>query len=237
MIIENINVKDSNIEEIVKTYKLDKDLLLDVQDTSEIARFLEKSNYTEVILKYPVKSEVCTLGVYITKDSMLLLHTDDFPFEIDINHKTTLLVLVDIINKITESYFKLLKNVDKKIKKIKSSSKIKIKNSSLLSLFELQNDLDDYVMGIKGNLIVIEKILQILHDNEFVNEVKIENNQALGTALSYSKTVSNLKSTLEIITNNLTNKRMESLTIVNVSALIITSISGLYGMNVRLPFA
>ena len=30
---------------------------------------------------------------------------------------------------------------------------------------------------------------------------------------------------------------MESLTIVNVSALIITSISGLYGMNVRLPFA
>ena len=74
-------------------------------------------------------------------------------------------------------------------------------------------------------------------NNEFVFDAKIENDQALETALSYSKTVSNLKTTLEIITNNLTNKRMESLTIVNVSALIITSISGLYGMNVKLPFS
>ena len=56
MIIENINVKDNNVEEIVKTYKLDQDLLLDVQDSSEIARFLEKSSYTEVILKYPLKT-------------------------------------------------------------------------------------------------------------------------------------------------------------------------------------
>ncbi|MCR5506588.1 MAG: hypothetical protein K6F04_01930, partial [bacterium] len=156
MIIENINVKDNNIEEIVETYKLDKDLLLDVQDTSEIARFLEKTNYTEVILKYPVKTEVSTLGVHITKDTMLLLHTDDFPYEIDINHKTTLLILVDIIGKITESYFKLLKNVDKKIKKIKSSSKTKVKNSSLLSLFELQNDLDDYKVSFHPHNIVIQ---------------------------------------------------------------------------------
>ncbi len=237
MIIENINVKDNNIEEITKTYKLDQDLLLDVQDSSEIARFLEKYNYTEVILKYPVKNEVATLGIHLTKDSILFLHTSDFPYEINHEYKTTLLVLVDIIYKITENYFKSLKTIDKKIKKIKSSSKTKVKNSSLLSLFEIQNDLDDYVMGMKGNLIVIEKILQILKGNEFVSDAKIENNQALETALSYSKTVSNLKSTLEIITNNLTNKRMESLTIVNVSALIITSISGLYGMNVRLPFA
>ena len=237
MFIEDINVKNNNIEEIIKTYKLDQDLLLDVQDSSEIARFLEKNNYTEVILKYPIKTEVATLGIYLTREALLFLHTDDFPYEIDTNQKTTLLILVDIIYKITESYFKLLKNIDKKIKKIKSSSKTRVKNSSLISLFEIQNDLDDYVMGMKGNLIVIEKILQILKGNEFVSDAKIENNQALETALSYSKTVSNLKSTLEIITNNLTNKRMESLTIVNVSALIITSISGLYGMNVRLPLA
>ena len=236
MIIESINIKN-NIEEIISRYNLDNDLILDTQDSSELARFLEKNNYTEVILKYPLKSEISTLGVHLTKEAMFLLHTDDFPYEINTSYKTTLLVLVDVIYKITESYFKSLKNIDKKIKKIKSSSKIRVKNSSLLSLFEIQNNLDDYVMGMKGNLLVIEKILQILPKDEFVNDAKIENNQALETALSYSKTVSNLKSTLEIITNNLTNKRMESLTIVNVSALIITSISGLYGMNVRLPFA
>ena len=107
----------------------------------------------------------------------------------------------------------------------------------MLSLFELQNDLDDCILGIKGNLSVLSKIMVFMPNNEFVFDAKIENDQALETALSYSKTVSNLKTTLEIITNNLTNKRMESLTIVNVSALIITSISGLYGMNVKLPFS
>ena len=92
-------------------------------------------------------------------------------------------------------------------------------------------------MAIKGNLQVLSKIILTDPNNEFINDAKVENDQALETAISYFKTVSNLKSTLEIITNNITNKRMESLTIVNVSALIISSISGLYGMNVRLPLS
>ena len=88
-------------------------------------------------------------------------------------------------------------------------------------------------------LIVFIIFVSLFSFTSFAEEydAKIEIEQALETAISYSKTVSNLKGTLEIITNNLTNKRMESLTIVNVSALIITSISGLYGMNVRLPFS
>lgn len=237
MIVKTINVQGKNIKDIIFKYKLDEDLLLDVQDSSEIARFLEKNKYTEVILKYPVKNDVVTLGIYLETNKILFLHNDDFTFNINENLNSTILILVDIIYQITEKYFKILKTIDKKIRHIKLSSKISVKNSDLLTLFELQNDIDDYVISIRGNLSVLNKILINNQNNEFINDARIENEQALETALSYSKTVSNLKSTLEIITNNITNKRMESLTVVNVSALIITSMSGLYGMNVRLPFA
>ncbi len=237
MFVKNINVKSDNIDEIVSEHNIDKDLLLDVQDTSEISRFLEKRNYTEIIIKYPYKKNIETLGVHLQKDGIVFLHTEEFPFEINKDLKNSTLILVDIIYKISENYFKILKNIDKKIKKIKSSSRLSVKNVDMLNLFEIQNDLDDYVISLKGNLLVLGKIVLTMPSNELVNDAKIEVEQALETAISYSKTVSNLKSTLEIITNNLTNKRMESLTIVNVSALIITSISGLYGMNVNLPFS
>ncbi|MGN0929617.1 MAG: CorA family divalent cation transporter [Alphaproteobacteria bacterium] len=237
MIVKDINVNEKNIKDIISQYALDEDLLLDVQDSSEIARFLEKNKYTEVILKYPEKNDISTLGIYLENNKILFLHTDEFPFNINNKLTTTTLILVDIINQITENYFKILKTIDKKIRKIKLASKTSVKNSDLLTLFELQNDIDDFVISIKGNLSVLNKIISTNQNNEFINDAKIENEQALETALSYSKTVSNLKSTLEIITNNITNKRMESLTVVNVSALIITSISGLYGMNVRLPLS
>lgn len=237
MIVKDIEIHEKNITDIISKYELDEDLLLDVNDSSEIARFLEKKKYTEVILKYPIKNNIETLGVYLEQNKILFLHTEDFPFTIDKNLKSTTLILVDAIDKITENYFKILKNIDRKIRRIKQASKTSVKNIDLLNLFELQNDLDDYIIAIKGNLLVLGKIMLTNPNNELINDARIENEQALETAVSYSKTVSNLKSTLEIITNNITNKRMESLTVVNVSALIITSISGLYGMNVRLPLA
>ncbi len=237
MIVKDINVKENNIEEIIKKYNIDNDLLLDVQDSSEISRYLEKNGYAEIILKYPVKNEMETLGVHLAKDTIMFLHTSDLPFEINEKHKTSVFIVVDILYKISESYFKIFKNLDKKIRKIKLASKTSVRNKDLLTLFELQDLLDDYIIGLKGNLLVLGRIMLTNPKNDFINDAKIEIEQALETAISYSKTVSNLKGTLEIITNNLTNKRMESLTIVNVSALIITSISGLYGMNVRLPFS
>ena len=239
MIVTEVNLKDQTVEEIVATYAIDEDLLLDVQDPSEGARFLEKNGYTEVILKYPTKNDIDTLGAYVKKDDVIFIY-DEEPFlnlSNEYDRKDVNFILVDVIYKFSELYFKYLKTIDKKIRRIKSASKTRVRNSDLLSLFELQNSLDDYIMGLKGNISVLTKIMTLLPKNEFLNDTKIECEQALETATSYSKTVSNLKSTLEIITNNFTNKRMESLTIVNVSALIITSTSGLYGMNVELPFA
>lgn len=237
MIIKDINIKDENINDIIEKYEIDEDLILDVQDINETVRFLGKKDYTEIVLKYPIKNDMLTLGICLNKENVFFIHTGEFPYELDKKQKNTTLVLVDILYQITESYFKILKNIHKKIRKIKISAKTSVKNKDLLTLFELQNDLDDYIMAIKGNLQVLSKIILTDPNNEFINDTKIENDQALETAISYFKTVSNLKSTLEIITNNITNKRMESLTIVNVSALIISSISGLYGMNVRLPLS
>lgn len=237
MQVENVDIKNANIKEVAEKYSVDEDLLFDVQDQSESARYLEKEGYTEIILKYPAKNDISTIGVYLTKEKAIFFHTESFPFAFRPVYKNTRTAVVDVVYKISEGYFKMLKNIDKKIRKIKRDSKANVKNSDMLSLFELQNDLDDCILGIKGNLSVLSKIMVFMPNNEFVFDAKIENDQALETALSYSKTVSNLKTTLEIITNNLTNKRMESLTIVNVSALIITSISGLYGMNVKLPFS
>ena len=146
MVVTEVNLKEHTVEEIIEKYSIDEDLLADVQDQSEVARFLEKEGYTEIILKYPTKNDIDTLGAYMRKDDVIFIYDEGPSFNLnhEYKYKTTNLVIIEVIYKISEQYFKYLKNIDKKIRRIKSSSKSKVKNSDLLSLFELQNSLDDY---------------------------------------------------------------------------------------------
>lgn len=109
-------------------------------------------------------------------------------------------------------------------------------------MFNLEKSLVYYLKAISSNSKVIEKIKTnsakiglSQEDNEFVDDVVIENAQCYEEANTYLQVISNLMDAwVSMVSNNL-NFRMKTLTILSICIMMPTLIVSLFSMNVALP--
>ena len=118
------------------------------------------------------------------------------------------------------------------------------KNRELMELLELEKSLLYFSTSLRANEVVLEKLMKnekvkkYPEDEELLEDVIIENKQAIEMANIYS---GNLNVTTEavasVISNNL-NIVMKLLTTITLVMAIPTMVASFYGMNVRgIPFA
>lgn len=69
-----------------------------------------------------------------------------------------------------------------------------------------------------------------------MDDVLIENNQAMETSNIYSKVLDDMRNYFSSVISNNLNNRMKDLTIITIALMIPTLITSFFGMNVRLPF-
>ena len=74
-------------------------------------------------------------------------------------------------------------------------------------------------------------------DMDWLDDVEIDNRQALEMADTYSNTFSRMSDTFGSIISNNMNGVMKKLTVVTVAISVPTFITSFWGMNVDLPFA
>ena len=123
------------------------------------------------------------------------------------------------------------------------------KNKTLFELFELERSLVYFITALKDNAVVMEKLLRLrknpvyqpildIHEDEeeLLEDVIIENKQAIEMVEMHSNILSGMMDALlQIISNNL-NIVMKVLTSVTIMLAIPTMISSFWGMNVDVPF-
>jgi magnesium transporter len=118
-----------------------------------------------------------------------------------------------------------------------------MRNEELIQLLNLEKSLVYFSTSLKSNEVVLEKILRFKpirmfpDDEDLLEDVIIENKQAIEMANIYSNILSGMMDAFaSIISNNLTivMKFLASITIVLA---IPTMIASFFGMNVGLPFA
>ncbi len=73
-------------------------------------------------------------------------------------------------------------------------------------------------------------------DKEIMEDLAIDSNQGLNLCKSSLKTISNLRNYQTILLSNKMNKTITILMIFTMFLGISTTVSGLYGMNIPLPF-
>ena len=120
------------------------------------------------------------------------------------------------------------------------------KNRELIELLELEKSLVYFTTSLRSNEVVLEKLLKtesIKHypeDTELLEDVIIENKQAIEMANIYSGILSGtMDAFASVISNNL-NIVMKFLATVTIVMSIPTMIFSAYGMNVSsagMPFA
>ncbi|MES9740058.1 magnesium transporter CorA family protein, partial [Peribacillus frigoritolerans] len=117
-----------------------------------------------------------------------------------------------------------------------------MKNKELYTFLALEKSLVYFTTSLKSNRVVLDKILRFNYlkmyeeDKELLEDVIIENAQAIEMAEVYLSILSGMMDAFASIISNNVNNAMKFLTSVTIILTLPTMVASFYGMNVELPF-
>ena len=247
--INVVNPSSGEIEYLVKKFKLDKRNLESGMDQNELPRldFVDENIYvfTKIIPKIQTR-EVETYLIVISKSFILTLSKSEPSFiekilEERVKFITTqkLKCLIELFSLIDKNFQKVTIDVVKTVQnKRKLATGLEEKELKLLLTQEgVLNDLFSsyYHMNLLYERIV-RKIKFFEQDKEIIEDLIIEATQGLNLCKSSLKSISNIRSYYVILLSNKLNKIITILTIFTILVSLPAAISGIYGMNILLPF-
>ena len=172
------------------------------------------------------------------------------------NTKKRTRLLLQLLFKTATLYFKYLRQIDKQTDEIENQLHRSMKNQELIKLLNLEKSLVYFNTSLRSNEYVMEKLLrsrlvkvdseaiktaQVLQmypdDEELLEDVIIENKQAMEMCQIHSDIMSNMMDAFASVISNNVNIVMKFLTSVTIVLSIPTMVSSFFGMNVPLPFA
>ena len=243
-------------EEIIKISKitnLNEEVLLSVMDEEESARLDDDDDFTLIVLDIPVSADnfyetypfaiIYNNDFYVTicKKEIKLVDLMLKKFKKIEPHKHVRLTL-QIMYRIASNYIYTLKVLDSIRNKIEKKLYDSMKNNELLDLMTLNKSLVYFSTSLNANKIVLSKVKKLPEykkyedDFELMEDVEVENNQAIEMCTIYRNIVEGMMNAFSSIISNNLNVVMKVLAIITLIISIPTLIASLFGMNVKVPF-
>lgn len=231
------------------------DFLADSLDIDERTRFEEEDNVKLIVIKTPVENNSFndSDAYYITIPICIILtHTQiitvnsfenpaikKFLSSLQNRHpdKKNMMVL-KVFEKVVQDYMAHLKEINQRRNILEQRLYASSQNEQLLQLMRIQKSLVYFVTALRSNELLFMKLERTnflaLNDDEkeFLNDLIVDNSQALEMANIYANILSStLDAFASIIANNQNQvlKRLAVITIVLTFPVLIASI---FGMNV-----
>lgn len=256
------NPTATEILEIAETYQIDPDHLKASLDEEERSRIEVEDLYTLVLVDVPSIEErngrdwyvTIPMGIITTENAIITICLEDTSVLTAFmdgrvrgfhTHMKTRFIL-QILYKNASLFLQYLRIIDKKSEVVEHKLHQSTKNRELIELLELEKSLVYFTTSLRGNEVVFEKLLRnekikkYPEDKELLEDVIIENKQAIEMANIYSGILSGtMDAFASVISNNL-NIVMKFLATITIVMSIPTMVASFYGMNVNpagIPFA
>lgn len=256
------NPTASEIIDIADTYQIDPDHLRAPLDEEERSRIEVEDEYTLILVDIPSIEErngkdwfvTIPLAIITTKDVLITVCLEETPVLTsfmdgrvrDFHTFMKTRFILQILYKNATQFLQYLRIIDKKSEVIERKLHQSQKNEELIELLELEKSLVYFTTSLRSNEVVLEKLLRIEkikkypEDTGLLEDVIVENKQAIEMANIYSGILSGtMDAFASVISNNL-NIVMKFLATVTIVLSIPTMIASFYGMNVNshgMPFA
>ena len=156
-------------------------------------------------------------------------------------NKTTRFIL-QILYRNSSRYLQYLRQIDKKTATVEAELEKTMRNAELMQLVRLEKSLVFFATSLKSNEIVLERLLRsdmirkFPDDEELLEDVIVENKQAMEMCTIYRDIVSTTMEGFSSVISNNANDIMKVLTSLTLVLSIPTLIASLWGMNVAVPF-
>lgn len=255
-----VNVVDPNWEEIemlIARYDIPEDFIRDPLDREESARveYDEDSHYSLIILDLPIindtNSKVLSfitipLGIIIGNKKIITICNVENEFlenfaRQNINLRFHSRFALNILLTITNHYNRNLRLLNKTRVRIERELKNNVTNKQLYNLMEVEKSLVYFLAALKGNESIVKKLFRLPamkrfdEDEDILEDLLIENNQALETTRLYTDILESITTSYASILSNEMNNTMKTLTLFTVFLTLPTLVFSFFGMNVPLP--
>ncbi len=254
------NPTREEVEGLTTRFHLDPTFLPAALDEEESARidYDPDKQQTLILVDIPyVETEgsgyvysTIPLGIVLCDDVIITVCTRDTPIINDFTEERIrnfwtfkrVRFILQILHRNAGRFLSYLKQIDKASLIVQEKLEKASRNQELLQMMKLEKSLVYFNTSLKGNALVLERLMRqdILkrypEDTDLLEDVIIENKQAIEMCSIYRDIMSNTTDAFASVISNNLNITMKTLTSLTVLLSVPTIIASLWGMNVQVPF-
>lgn len=253
-------LKQQEFTQLSEELDIPLDFLTDSLDIDERARFEEENNVKLIVIKTPTENNsfnesdayyiTIPICIIVTHNQIVTVNSFEngaikkFLNTFQNRHpdKKNMMAL-KIFEKITQTYMEFLKEINQRRNLMEQKLYASNRNEELLELMKIQKSMVYFITALRSNEMLLLKLIRtnflglIDEEKEILDDLAVDMSQALEMANIYTNILSStLDAFASIINNNMNNvlKRLTSITIILSLPALVT---GIYGMNVPIPFS
>lgn len=256
-----LNPTREEVEGLTTRFHLDPTYLPAALDEEESARidYAPDKQQTLILVDIPyVETEgsgyvysTIPLGIVLCDEVIITVCTRDTPIISDFTEERIrnfwtfkrARFILQLLHRNAGRFLSYLKQIDKSSLLVQEKLEKASRNQELLQMMKLEKSLVYFNTSLKGNALVLERLMRqdVLkrypEDTELLEDVIIENKQAIEMCSIYRDIMSNTTEAFASVISNNLNITMKTLTSLTALLSIPTIIASLWGMNVAVPFA
>lgn len=252
-------LKQEEFSELSSGLDIPIDFLTDSLDIDERSRFEEDDNVKLIVIKTPTENNsfnesdayyiTIPICIILTHNQILTVNSFDNPaikkflntFQNRQTDKRNMMVL-KIFEKIVQNFMEHLKQINQRRNMLEQKLYDASKNEHLLELMRIQKSLVYFHTALRSNELLLMKLqrtnfLPLIEDEkEFLDDLIVDNSQALEMTNIYSNILSStLDAFAGIIANN-QNEVLKRLSVITIVLTLPVLVASIYGMNVPIPY-
>lgn len=246
------------IKTLIERYDLPEDFITDLQDADENSRVEYEDGATLIIIRVPIYYRhrsaslsflTAPLGIIAVQDKLITVSFYDSEIltqYLEAKHRPFIITqqsfLLQINLRAAIYYLKFLKEINRRTTNIENELHQSMRNKELIRLLRMEKSLVYFSTSLRSNEIILERLQRSRWLNldpeaeDMIEDVIIENKQAIEMANIHSSILSGMMDAFASIISNNLNVVMKFLTSITIIISLPTLIASIYGMNVHLPF-
>lgn len=248
-----------DISVLTDEFLISSELLADIMDADEQSRIEKEDDYTVIICRLPSAEEdddkplertSIPLGILLFPDKVITVCRGDSVVIDDFaRHRfrqcpvsTKEGFVISILGRAALVYIRLLKYINRQKDLVEEQLHKSIMNYELIQLLQIQKSLVYLTTGLTDNEVLLEKLQKtpLFHVNnedeaEFLEDSITDNKQAIAMANIYSDILTGTMDAFASVIGNNMNVIMKRLTVISLSLMFPTFVTGFFGMNVLIP--
>lgn len=223
-------------------------------DDEESSRVEVEKNYTLILVDIPsieIRNDreaytTIPLGIILLDQYIITVCAEETPVleafverkVRDISTKKRMRLMYQILYRNCMTYQYYLRVMDRRRIIIEQRIQEETEDADLIDLHELESNLVYFATSLRANGVVLDKltryssIKQYPEDRELLDDVVVENKQAIEMTTIYRDIINGTRELMTTVINNRLNNVMKFLAAITIVMAIPTIISGIYGMNV-----